>query len=113
MRAVITFPGGWLLLEEQEEDGMEQEEELSSRAGELSSLREVVLPRTVTLLHSLLHSTGQFSRAVSLVDTVAEEGHSLYQAYSPEALQDLLAKVRESSLASMEQGRDAWGYKKQ
>ena len=112
IRAVITFPGGWLLLEEQEEEGMEQEE-VGARAGELSALREVVLPRTVTLLHSLLHSTGQYAKAVSLADTVAEEGHSLYRAYSPEALQELLAKVRESALASMEQGRDAWGYKKQ
>merc|ERR1711971_1482059 len=74
--------------------------------------RRLLVPRTVTLLHSLLHSTGQHGQCVALADTVADEGHALYQAFTPDSLRELLAKIRESALAGMEKGRDAWGYAK-
>lgn len=85
LRALLTFPGGWLLEQEEEEgedtmDTREQEEE--ARSQELASLRRQLLPRSVLLLHSLLHSTGQHSKAVQLADLVAEEGHQLYQAFN-------------------------------
>ena len=115
IRAVLSFPGGWLVEEEREEDTTMDVEGFSAdqeREAELASLRRLLVPRTVTLLHSLLHSTGQHQQCVALADTVADEGHALYQAFTPESLRELLVKIRESALAGMEKGRDAWGYTK-
>ena len=113
---MLSFPGGWLVEEEREEQDVTMEVEGSSadqeREAELASLRRLLVPRTVTLLHSLLHSTGQHQQCVALADTVADEGHALYQAFTPDSLRELLVKIRESALAGMEKGRDAWGYSK-
>merc|ERR1712192_276142 len=106
IRAVLAFPGGWLVEEEREEQDVTMEVEGSSadqeREAELASLRRLLVPRTVTLLHSLLHSTGQHQQCVALADTVADEGHALYQAFTPDSLRELLVKIRESALAGME-----------
>ena len=112
---MLAFPGGWLVEDEREEEDAAMEVEIFSdqeRQSELVSLRRLLLPRTVTLLHSLLHSTGQHQQCVALADTVADEGHALYQAFTPDSLRELLVKIRESALAGMEKGRDAWGYEK-
>merc|ERR1712107_964084 len=82
IRAVLTFPGGWLVEEEREQDmTMEVEGEPADqeRDAELISMRRLLIPRLVTLLDSL---------------------------------RELLVKIRESALAGMEKGRDAWGYAK-
>jgi nuclear pore complex protein Nup107 len=116
IRAVLAFPGGWLVEEEAGDDTMETADgdgEDGGRAGEMTALRRELLPRAVSLLHSLLHSTGQHAKCVALADTVADEGSTLYQAFSTAGLRDLLGKVRESALAALEQGRDAWGYARQ
>ena len=115
IRAVLVFPGGWLVEDEREEDETMEVEGFSTdqeREAELASLRRLLVPRTVTLLHSLLHSTGQHQQCVALADTVADEGHALYQAFTPDSLRELLVKIRESALAGMEKGKDAWGYAK-
>ena len=112
---MLVFPGGWLVEDEREEDVTMEVEGCSTdqeREAELASLRRLLVPRTVTLLHSLLHSTGQHQQCVSLADTVADEGHALYQAFTPDSLRELLVKIRESALAGMEKGKDAWGYAK-
>ena len=82
IRAVLAFPGGWLVEDEREEDVAMEVEGFSDqeREAELVALRRLLVPRTVTLLHSLLHSTGQHQQSVALADTVADEGHALYQA---------------------------------
>ena len=79
---MLAFPGGWLVEDEREEDVAMEVEGFSDqeREAELVSLRRLLVPRTVTLLHSLLHSTGQHQQCVALADTVADEGHALYQA---------------------------------
>ena len=114
LRAVLTFPGGWLLLEEREDedtmdmrDGGEQERML-----ELSELRKQLVPRTVTLLHTLLHTTGQFSKSIAMADLVASDQHFLYSSFSQQDMTELLNKMRESSLAAMDQGKDPWGFNK-
>ena len=115
-RAILTFPGGWLMEEEQADDTMDTREvgeELMERLGQLSELRSTLLPRTVTLLHSLLHSTGQYTKCVALADLVAGEQHGIYQAFTSQGVKELLSKIRESALAGMEQGKDAWGFTKQ
>jgi len=116
IRAILTFPGGWLMEEEQGEDTMDTREvggEQLERLEQLSELRSTLLPRTVTLLHSLLHSTGQFTKCVALADLVAGEQHGIYQAFTSQGVKELLGKIRESALAGMEQGKDAWGFAKQ
>ena len=87
--------------------------EEAERLGELSRLRAVLVPRTVTLLHSLLHTTGQYAKAVALADLVASDQHAIYTAFTNQDLQELLSKIRESSLAVMDQGKDPWGFSKQ
>ena len=83
------------------------------RQSQMSSLRKSLVPRTVTLLHSLLHTTGQFAKSVALADLVASDQHAIYTAFSSDDIQELLTKIRESSLAVMDQGKDPWGYSKQ
>ena len=80
----------------------------------LGRLREELLPRTVLLLlHSLLHNTGQYNKCLHLADLVASDQHHIYQVYTKTGLRELLAKLRESSLAVMEEGgTDSWGYAK-
>ena len=115
LRAVLTFPGGWLLQdrEEEDEETMEvREAGEEERLLELGELRRQLVPRTVTLLHSLLHTTGQFSRSIGLADLVASEQHFLYSAFSRQDMTELLTKIRESSLAAMDQGKDPWGFNK-
>ena len=82
------------------------------RMVELAELRRQLVPRTVTQLHTLLHTTGQFSRSIGLADLVASEQHFLYSAFSQQDLTELLTKIRESSLAAMDQGKDPWGFNK-
>jgi len=116
IRAVLTFPGGWLMEEAQGDDTMDTREvgeEQVERMEQMMELRSSLLPRTVTLLHSLLHSTGQYGKCVALADLVVGEQHGIYQAFTKQGVQELLTKIRESSLAAMEQGKDPWGFNKQ
>jgi len=116
IRAVLTFPGGWLIEEEEGEDTMdtrESGEEQINRMEQMSELRRSLLPRMVTLLHSLLHSTGQYSKCVALADLVVGEQHGIYLSFTKQQVKELLGKIRESSLAVMEQGKDPWGFNKQ
>ena len=59
-----------------------------------------------SLLHSLLHSTGQYGKCVALADLFVGEQHGIYQSFTRQGVQELLTKIRESSLAGMEQGKD-------
>jgi len=104
IRAVLAFPGGWLLTQE-EGDGE------GGRQEQLSSLRQELVPRCVLMLHSVLHSTAQYTRALQLADTVA--GEAVLGAFTKDSIRDILAKLRESSIAAMDLGKDAWGYEKQ
>ena len=113
LKAVLTFPGGWLVQEREDEDRMDMREETDEeRLLELSGLRKMLVPRTVTLLHRLLHTTGQFSACLGLADLVASEQHLLYAAFTRQDMKEFLNKIRESSLAAMDQGKDPWGFNK-
>ena len=94
-------------------DTREADSEEEERQSQMSSLRKSLVPRSVTLLHSLLHTTGQFGKSVALADLVASDQHAIYTAFSSDDIQELLTKIRESSLAVMDQGKDPWGYSKQ
>ena len=111
-------------------DTREADSEEVERQGQMSDLRKNLIPRTVTLLHTLLHryvkyflpnlvliffyhSTGQFQKCISLADLVASDQHAIYTAFSRQDVKELLSKIRESSLAVMDQGKDPWGFSKQ
>ena len=94
-------------------DTRETDSEEVERQSQMSSLRRSLMPRSVALLHSLLHTTGQFAKSVALADLVASDQHAIYTAFSSGDIQELLTKIRESSLAVMDQGKDPWGYSKQ
>jgi len=114
LREVLTFPGGWLLDDDnQDSDETEMLDEVEDeRRRELVSLRKQLLPQTVSLLHSLLHNTGQHKECLALADLVASDKYQLFTAYDKQQLRDLLKKLRESSLAAMEKDCDAWGHPK-
>merc|ERR1719147_169586 len=80
---------------------------------QLIELRKLLVPRSVTLLHSLLHTTGQFAKSVALADLVSSDQYNIYTAFSKQDIKELLSKIRESSLVVMDQGKDPWGYSKQ
>jgi len=114
--AVLTFPGGWLTEEDQNDETMdtgEEGEEEADRLQQLEKLRKMIIPRTVLLLHSLLHSTGQYAKSVAIADLVSSEQYGIYHSFTSTDMKEFLRKTRESSLACMEQGKDPWGYVKQ
>lgn len=114
LREVLTFPGGWLLVEEEQEgDETEMLDEVEEeRRRELTSLRQQLIPQTLALLHTVHHNTGQYKECLALADLVASDKHRLFTAFNKQQLRDLLKKIRESSLATMEKNCDAWGYPK-
>ena len=108
LNATITFPGGWLV-DQCEEDKQTVDE---TRSQEIDYLRKLCLPKLVLLLHSVLHNTGQYDKAIQLADLVASEKYSLYEIYIKQNMKELLEKLRESSLEAMSIGsQDAWGHK--
>ena len=113
--STITISGGWLVDQhgggEGGGEGGEGEEERQQRSLEVDYLRRVCLPQLVLLLHSVLHNTGQFERAVGIADLIATEQFGLYEVYVQDNMRELLQKLRESSLEAMATGtQDAWGH---
>jgi len=108
LNACIAFPGGWLIDQYEEEKEAVDEQ----RGLELDYLRKYWLPKIILLLHSVLHNTNKFEKAIQLADLVASEKHCLYEIYTKENMKELLEKVRESSLEAMTSGvQDPWGHK--
>jgi len=110
LREVLNFPGGWLV--EPQDEGEMLDESETVRLEEMKSLRGEILPQTVLLLHSVLHNTGQFKACLELASLVTDESTRNYAAFSTDKIKQILAKLRESSLAVMEEGRDPWGFQK-
>jgi len=48
------------------------------RTHQMILLRKLCLPMMCFLLHTVLHSTGQYQECLRLADTVASERHKLY-----------------------------------
>jgi len=116
LKVVLNFPGGWLTdLQDKECDAMDDdvmETEHAKRKEEMDNLRSEILPQTVLLLHSVLHNTGQYKACVSLANLVVEEHTRNYTAFTKEKIKQILAKIRESCLAVVDEGKDAWGFPK-
>uniref|UniRef100_A0A2K5PII5 Nuclear pore complex protein n=1 Tax=Cebus imitator TaxID=2715852 RepID=A0A2K5PII5_CEBIM len=105
MYNVLLFvDGGWLV------DVREDAEEDHERTHQMVLLRKLCLPMLCFLLHTILHSTGQYQECLQLADMVSSERHKLYLVFSKEELRKLLQKLRESSLMLLDQGLDPLGY---
>ncbi|XP_062931624.1 nuclear pore complex protein Nup107 [Cynocephalus volans] len=105
MYNVLLFvDGGWMV------DVREDAEEDHERAHQMVLLRKLCLPMLCFLLHTILHSTGQYQECLQLADMVSSERHKLYLVFSKEELRKLLQKLRESSLMLLDQGLDPLGY---
>ncbi|XP_006886166.1 PREDICTED: nuclear pore complex protein Nup107 [Elephantulus edwardii] len=105
MYNVLLFvDGGWMV------DVREDAEEDHERAHQMILLRKLCLPMLCFLLHTILHSTGQYQECLQLADMVSSERHKLYLVFSKEELRKLLQKLRESSLMLLDQGLDPLGY---
>ncbi|XP_069844477.1 nuclear pore complex protein Nup107 isoform X2 [Dipodomys merriami] len=105
MYNVLLFvDGGWMV------DVREDAEEDHERTHQMVLLRKLCLPMMCFLLHTILHSTGQYQECLQLADMVSSERHKLYLVFSKEELKKLLQKLRESSLMLLDQGLDPLGY---
>ncbi|KAB1270303.1 Nuclear pore complex protein Nup107 [Camelus dromedarius] len=105
MYNVLLFvDGGWMV------DVREDAEEDHERTHQMALLRKLCLPMLCFLLHTILHSTGQYQECLQLADMVSSERHKLYLVFSKEELRKLLQKLRESSLMLLDQGLDPLGY---
>uniref|UniRef100_A0A2K6DYY4 Nuclear pore complex protein n=1 Tax=Macaca nemestrina TaxID=9545 RepID=A0A2K6DYY4_MACNE len=105
MYNVLLFvDGGWMV------DVREDAEEDHERTHQMVLLRKLCLPMLCFLLHTILHSTGQYQECLQLADMVSSERHKLYLVFSKEELRKLLQKLRESSLMLLDQGLDPLGY---
>jgi len=113
LKQVLQFAGGWLLEAQNVDDdeGM-MDEEQAKRQSEMSALRTELIPQTFLLLHSVLHNTGQYQAAINLANLLADESTSNYAAFSKDKIKQFLAKIRESSLAVLDEGKDPWGFQK-
>uniref|UniRef100_A0A4X2MD81 Nuclear pore complex protein n=1 Tax=Vombatus ursinus TaxID=29139 RepID=A0A4X2MD81_VOMUR len=108
MYNVLLFvDGGWMV------DVREDAEEDHERAHQMVLLRRLCLPMMCFLLHTILHSTGQYQECLQLADMVSSDRHKLYAVFSKEELRKLLQKLRESSLMLLDQGLDPLGYESQ
>ncbi|OXB72966.1 UNVERIFIED_CONTAM: hypothetical protein H355_006506 [Colinus virginianus] len=105
MYNVLLFvDGGWMV------DVREDAEEDPERTHQMLLLRKLCLPTMCFLLHTVLHSTGQYQECLRLADMVASERHKLYVVFSKEELRKFLQKLRDSSLMLLDQDLDPLGY---
>ncbi|KFO70099.1 Nuclear pore complex protein Nup107, partial [Cuculus canorus] len=101
---LLFVDGGWMV------DVREDANNDPERTHQMILLRKLCLPMMCFLLHTVLHSTGQYQECLRLADMVASERHKLYTVFSKEELQKLLQKLRESSLMLLDQDLDPLGY---
>ncbi|XP_043196075.1 nuclear pore complex protein Nup107-like [Amphibalanus amphitrite] len=80
------------------------------RQRELAQLRRLYVPQTVCVLHTVLTESGRLPEAARLADLVAGDEYQLYKEFSQPELQNLLGKLRETSLRLLDQNLDALGY---
>ncbi|XP_077566025.1 nuclear pore complex protein Nup107 [Stigmatopora nigra] len=102
---LLFVDGGWMV------DNTQQDSEPDAeRAHQMSALRSLCLPRLTFLLLSVLQSSGRHKEALRLADIVSSDHYKLYQVFSKEELRRFLLKLRESSLALLDEGLDPLGY---
>ncbi|MEQ2306060.1 hypothetical protein AMECASPLE_004171 [Ameca splendens] len=106
---LLFVDGGWMV-DNREVHESEPDEE---RSHQMAALRSLCLPRLTFLLLSVLQSSSRHQEALRLADIISSDQHKLYQVFSKEELKRFLQKLRESSLALLDQGLDPLGYELQ
>ncbi|XP_051911527.1 nuclear pore complex protein Nup107 [Hippocampus zosterae] len=104
---LLFVDGGWMA------DNAQDSEQDAERSHQMSALRSLCLPRLSFLLLSVLQSSSRHQEALRLADIISSDHHRLYQVFSKEELRRFLLKLRESSLALLDQGLDPLGYELQ
>ncbi|XP_037099637.1 nuclear pore complex protein Nup107 [Syngnathus acus] len=104
---LLFVDGGWMV------DNAQDSEPDAERGHQMSALRSLCLPRLSFLLLSVLQSSSRHQEALRLADIISSDQHRLYQVFSKEELRRFLSKLRESSLALLDQGLDPLGYELQ
>lgn len=104
---LLFVDGGWMVDNREESDLNEE------RSHQMAALRSLCLPRLTFLLLSVLQSSSRHQEALRLADIISSDQHKLYQVFSKEELRRFLQKLRESSLALLDQGLDPLGYELQ
>ncbi|CAK1555255.1 unnamed protein product [Leptosia nina] len=110
----LLFPGGWL---QDENDSVSSpnftQEEKEERLKQLDTLRRLCIPEIVTLIIKILQSNddvGNHKEALKMCDLIAGENRCLYKVFTKNKLQELLERIKQSSLILLEKGRDMFGY---
>lgn len=104
---LLFVDGGWMI------DNRQDSEQDSERSHQMAALRSLCLPRLCFLLLSVLQNSSRHQEALRLADIISSDQHRLYQVFSKEELRRFLQKLRESSLALLDQGLDPLGYELQ
>lgn len=104
---LLFVDGGWMI------DNRQDSEQDSERSHQMAALRSLCLPRLSFLLLSVLQNSSRHQEALRLADIISSDQHRLYQVFSKEELRRFLQKLRESSLALLDQGLDPLGYELQ
>ncbi|XP_070784950.1 nuclear pore complex protein Nup107 [Enoplosus armatus] len=104
---LLFVDGGWMI------DNRQDSEQDSERSHQMAALRSLCLPRLSFLLLSVLQSSSRHQEALRLADIISSDQHRLYQVFSKEELRRFLQKLRESSLALLDQTLDPLGYELQ
>lgn len=105
---VLLFEGGWMRDGESKTTSRRQQD--VSRTQELASLRKRFIPEVTSILHTVLHLSGRYRECLQIADTIACEDNQLHVEFTSEQIGELLQKLRESSVASLTDGNDAFGY---
>jgi len=104
---VLLFPdGGWM----RDVETTSSRPEATQRAEQLSALRKQYIPQLTLVAHAVLSSSNRLKDAIALSDIIASEQHQLYREFTSEQISDVLKKLRESCINSLNEGTDALGY---
>ncbi|KAM8884508.1 nuclear pore complex protein Nup107 isoform 1-T1 [Synchiropus picturatus] len=104
---LLFVDGGWMV------DNRQDCEDDSERSHQMAALRSLCLPRLSFLLLSVLQNSSRHQEALRLADIISSDQHQLYLVFSKEDLRRFLQKLRDSSLALLDQGLDPLGYELQ
>ena len=104
---VFTFPGGWLVDQRQHKSGEDE-----NRQHQLTLLRHLCIPYLTFLLHNVLHSSKQYRSVLQLAEVIQSKQYKLYEVFEKQELQKCLTLVRDSCIALLDEGFDAFGYEK-
>lgn len=106
---VLTFPdSGWL--RETEITNASRREPEISQAQELAAIRRRFIPQLAFLMHNILHVSSCFSDAIKVSEIIASDLHKLHEEFSNEQMRRFVKKMRESSIAAMNESFDSLGY---